>query len=33
VTEATSAGTATLKEIDFRHQKLALVFDQNPGGM
>jgi hypothetical protein len=33
VTEATSAGTSTLKEIDFGHQKLALVFDQNPGGM
>jgi hypothetical protein len=33
VTEATSAGTSTLKEIDFGHQKLALVFDQNPRGM
>jgi hypothetical protein len=33
VTEATSTGTSTLKEIDFGHQKLALVFDQNPGGM
>jgi hypothetical protein len=33
VTEATSAGTSTLKEIDFGHQKEALVFDQNPGGM
>ena len=33
VTEATTTGTSTLKEIDFGHQKLALVFDQNPGGM
>ena len=33
VTEATSADTSTLKEIDFAHQKEALVFDQNPGGM
>ena len=33
VTGATSAGTSTLKEIDFGHQKQALVFDQNPGGM
>ncbi len=33
VTEATSAGTSTLKAIDFGHQKEALVFDQNPGGM
>jgi|ERR1700687_722727 len=33
VTEATGAGTSTLKEIDFRHQKEALVFDQDPGGM
>ena len=33
VTEATGAGTSTLKEIDFGHQKKALVFDQNPGGM
>ncbi len=33
VTEATSAGTSTLKEIDFGHQKEALVFDQNPGGV
>jgi hypothetical protein len=35
VTEATSADTSTLKEIDFGHQKEALVFDQNdqnPGG-
>jgi hypothetical protein len=29
VTEATSADTTTLKEIDFGHQKEALVFDQN----
>lgn len=33
MTEATSPDTATLKEIDFGHQKQALVFDQNPGGM
>ena len=33
VTEATGAGTSTLKEIDFGHQKKALVFDQNPGAM
>ena len=33
VTEATVAGRSTLKEIDFGHQKEALVFDQNPGGM
>jgi hypothetical protein len=32
-TEATGTGTSTLKEIDFRHLKQALVFDQNPGGM
>ena len=32
-TEATSAGTSTLKEIDFGHQKEALLFDQDPGGM
>jgi hypothetical protein len=32
-TEATGTGTSTLKEIDFGHQKEALVFDQNPGGM
>jgi hypothetical protein len=32
-TEATGRGTSTLKEIDFGHQKEALVFDQNPGGM
>jgi hypothetical protein len=29
VTEATSPNTTTLKEIDFGHQKEALVFDQN----
>jgi hypothetical protein len=28
VTEATGAGTSTLKEVDFGHQKEALVFDQ-----
>jgi hypothetical protein len=33
VTEATGAGTSALKEIDFRHLKQALVFDQNPGGV
>ena len=32
-TEATSSGTSTLKEIDFGHQKEALLFDQDPGGM
>jgi hypothetical protein len=34
VTEATSADTTTLKEIDFGHQKESLVFDQtqNQGG-
>jgi hypothetical protein len=31
--EATTADTSALKEIDFGHQKQALVFDQNPGGM
>jgi hypothetical protein len=31
--EETSAGTSTLKEIDFGHQKEALVFDQNSSGM
>jgi hypothetical protein len=31
--EATGMGRSTLKEIDFRHLKQALVFDQNPGGM
>ena len=29
----TSTETSTLKEIDFGHQKQALVFDQNPLGM
>jgi hypothetical protein len=33
VTEATDTGTSTLKEIDFRHLKLALVFHQNLGSM
>lgn len=33
VTEATGAGTSTLKEIDFRHLKQALVFDQDLGSM
>jgi hypothetical protein len=33
VTEATGAATSTLKEIRFVHQKEALVFDENPGGM
>jgi hypothetical protein len=34
VTEATSPDTTTLKEIDFGHQKEALVFEQgqNQGG-
>jgi hypothetical protein len=31
MTEATNADTSTLKEIDFGHQKQALVFDQNSG--
>ena len=31
--EETSADTSTLKEIDFGHQKEALLFDQDPGGM
>jgi hypothetical protein len=31
MTDTTSAGTSMLKEIDFAHQKAALVFDQ--GGM
>jgi hypothetical protein len=31
MTEATSADKSTLKEIDFGHQKQALMFDQNPG--
>jgi hypothetical protein len=33
VTEATGAGTSTLKEIDFRHLRQALVFDKNVGSM
>jgi hypothetical protein len=33
VTETTDTGTSTLKEIDFGHQKEALVFGQNPSGM
>src|SRR5882672_2078833 len=33
MTEGTSADGTTLKEIDFGHQKEALVFDQNPSGM
>jgi hypothetical protein len=33
VTEATGSGTSTLKEIDFRHLKQALVFDQDLGSM
>jgi hypothetical protein len=31
--EAASGGTSKLEEIDFGHQKEALVFDQNPSGM
>jgi hypothetical protein len=31
--EETSADTSTLKEIDFGHQRAALVFGQNPSGM
>ena len=33
VTEAIGAGTSTLKEIDFRRLKQALVFDQDLGSM
>ena len=33
VTESTGAGASTLKEIDFRQLKQALVFDQNLGSM
>jgi len=33
VTEATDAGTSALKEIDFGHQKEALFFYQDSGGM
>jgi len=32
MTEATSGDPSTLKEIDFGHQKEALVFDRNPDG-
>ncbi len=32
MTEATSADTSELKEIDFGRQKESLVFDQNPDG-
>lgn len=32
LTEEGSADTSTLKEIDFGHQREALVFDQNRGG-
>ena len=32
-TEATATGTSTLKEIDFGHQKEALVFGQELGGL
>jgi hypothetical protein len=32
-TEATGTGRSTLKEIDFGHQKEALVFGQDPGGL
>jgi hypothetical protein len=32
MTEATSADTTELKEIDFGRQKEALVFDQDPDG-
>lgn len=33
VTGATGEGTSALKEIDFRHLKQALVFDQSLGSM
>jgi hypothetical protein len=33
VTEATGAATSTLKEIDFRHLKQTLVFDQDLGSI
>ena len=33
LTEATGTGTSTIKEIDFRHQRQALVFDRNLGSM
>ncbi len=32
-TKGSSADEKVLEEIDFGHQKEALVFDQNPGGM
>jgi hypothetical protein len=32
-TRGSSADRYVLEEIDFGHQKEALVFDQNPGGM
>jgi hypothetical protein len=31
--EGASSDARVLKEIDFGHQKVALVFDQNPSGM
>ena len=33
VTEATGAGTSTLKEVRFGRQKETLIFYQNVGGM
>jgi hypothetical protein len=33
LTQASGTGSSTLKEIDFRHLKQALVFEQNPSGM
>ena len=33
MTEATGAGMSMLKEIDFRHLKQAIVFDQDLGSM
>ena len=33
VTEATGAGTSSLKEIDLGHEKEALVLDLDSGGM
>ena len=33
LTQATNAGTSTLKEIHFARPKEALVFDQNPDSM
>jgi hypothetical protein len=32
-TDTTGTGTSTLKEIDFGHQKEALVFGRDPGGL